>query len=126
MALDQSALLELSEALRSADSGELMRRLLHTMLQALIDAEATAQIGAGPHERTDTRTTQRNGTRDKLVASTAGAAITSCICGSTTRCHGYIGAIGCLAPAVQGSFVVAAGVPVSRVKILGRGRLLSL
>ena len=54
MALDQSALLELSEALRTADSGELMRRLLHTMLQALIDAEATAHIGAGPHERTDT------------------------------------------------------------------------
>ena len=72
MALDQSALLELSEALRSADSGELMRRLLHTMLQALIDAEATAHIGAAPHERTETRTTQRNGTREKLVATTAG------------------------------------------------------
>jgi putative transposase len=72
MALDQSALLELSEALRSADGGELMRRLLLTMLQAVIDAEATAHIGAGPHERTDTRTTQRNGTREKLVATTAG------------------------------------------------------
>jgi putative transposase len=72
MALDQSALLELSEALRDADGGELMRRLLLTMLQAVIDAEATAHIGAGPHERTDTRTTQRNGTRDKLVATTAG------------------------------------------------------
>jgi putative transposase len=72
MALDQSALLELSEALRSADSGELMRSLLHTMLQALIDAEATAQIGADRHERTENRTTQRNGTRDKLVATTAG------------------------------------------------------
>ncbi|SHN52754.1 Transposase (or an inactivated derivative) [Geodermatophilus obscurus] len=72
MALDQSALLELTEALRSADSGELMRRLLHTMLQALIDAEATAHIGAAPHERTDTRTTQRNGSRDKLGATTAG------------------------------------------------------
>jgi putative transposase len=72
MALDQSALLELSEALRSADSGELMRRLLHTMLQALIDAEAAAHIGAERHERSDTRTTQRNGTRDKLVATTAG------------------------------------------------------
>jgi transposase-like protein len=47
MALDQSALLELSEALRSADGGELMRRLLYTMLQAVIDAEATAHIGAG-------------------------------------------------------------------------------
>jgi putative transposase len=72
MALDQSALLELTEALRSADSGELMRRLLHTMLQALIDAEATAHIGAAPHERTATRTTQRNGIREKLVATAAG------------------------------------------------------
>jgi len=72
MALDQSALLELTDALRSADGGEVMRRLLLTMLQALIDAEATAQIGAAPHERTETRTTQRNGSRDKLVATTAG------------------------------------------------------
>lgn len=40
-----------------------MRRLLLTMLQAVIEAEAAAHIGAGPHERTDTRTTQRNGTR---------------------------------------------------------------
>ncbi len=52
MALDQSALLQLTDALRSADGGEVMRRLLHTMLQALIDAEATAHIGAGPHSRT--------------------------------------------------------------------------
>ena len=72
MALDQSALLELTDALRSADGGDLMRRLLHAMLQAVIDAEATAHIGAGPHERTETRTTQRNGTRDKLVATAAG------------------------------------------------------
>src|SRR3954447_731248 len=53
MALDQSALLKLTEALRTADGGELMRRLLHRMLQAVIDAEATAQIGAAPQERTD-------------------------------------------------------------------------
>ena len=32
MALDQSALLELSEALRTADGGTLMRTLLVTML----------------------------------------------------------------------------------------------
>ncbi len=72
MALDQSALLELTEALRSADGGDLMRTLLRTMLQALVDAEATAHIGAERHERTDARTAQRNGTRDKLVATTAG------------------------------------------------------
>jgi hypothetical protein len=32
MALDQSALLELNEALRSADGGELMRMMLLTMV----------------------------------------------------------------------------------------------
>ena len=72
MALDQSALLELVEMLKASDDGELMRKMLTTMLQALIEAEATAFIGAGPHERTDSRTTQRNGTRDKLVTTAAG------------------------------------------------------
>jgi len=72
MTLDQSALLELSQSLKAADSGEMMRTMLGFMLQALVDAEATAQIGAAPHERTDTRTTMRNGTRDKTVSTTAG------------------------------------------------------
>src|SRR3954453_9048157 len=72
MALDQSALLELGASLRSADGGSVMRTLLTTMLQALIEAEATAQIGAEPHERTAARTTQRNGSRDKTVSTTAG------------------------------------------------------
>jgi putative transposase len=72
MALDKSALLELTEALSSADGGQLMRRLLHTILQALIDAEAAEHIGADPHERTEARTTYRNGTRDKTVSTTSG------------------------------------------------------
>ena len=41
MTLDQSALLELTEAMRTADDSTLMRTLLHTILQALVDAEAT-------------------------------------------------------------------------------------
>ena len=72
MALDKSALLELTEALRSADDGQLMRKLLHTILQALIDAEAAQHIGADPHERTEARTTYRNGTRNKTVSTTSG------------------------------------------------------
>jgi hypothetical protein len=35
-----------------------MRRLLATMMQTLVDAEATAFIGADPHERSESRTTQ--------------------------------------------------------------------
>jgi len=72
MALNDSALLEMIEMLRTADGGELMRRLLGGMLQAVVDAEATAHIGAGVHERSEDRTTQRNGTRDKLVTTAAG------------------------------------------------------
>src|SRR5664280_1756783 len=72
MALDKSALLELTEALSSADDGQLMRKLLHTILQALIDAEAAKHIGADPHQRTDPRKTYRNGTRDKTVSTTSG------------------------------------------------------
>jgi putative transposase len=72
IALDQSALLEILEMMRSADDGELMRRLLGTMMQALVDAEATEFIGAEPHQRSEDRTTQRNGTRDKIVTTAAG------------------------------------------------------
>ncbi len=72
MALDQSALLDLLDVMRSADGGDLMRRLLATMLQLLVDAEAAAFIGAQPHERSVARTNQRNGTRDKLVSTATG------------------------------------------------------
>ena len=41
MTLNQSALLELTEMLRTADGGDVMRQMLGFMLQALVDAEAT-------------------------------------------------------------------------------------
>jgi putative transposase len=72
MTLNQSALLELTDVLRTADGGHVMRLMLSAMLQALVDAEATAHIGADPYEHTPTRTTQRNGTREKTVSTTAG------------------------------------------------------
>jgi putative transposase len=72
MALDQSALLGLVEALRTGDGGQMMRSLLQTALQWLVDAEATAHVGAGPYERSETRTTQRNGHRERVVSTTSG------------------------------------------------------
>src|SRR3954462_11928607 len=72
MTLNQSALLELTQMLRTADGGDVMRQMLGFMLQALVDAEATAAIGAAPHERTEDRVAHRNGTRAKTVSTTAG------------------------------------------------------
>ncbi len=43
MALDQSALLEVLDALRTADAGERITQAAETIYQALIDAELTAQ-----------------------------------------------------------------------------------
>jgi putative transposase len=72
MALDQSALLELLEALKAADADDVVRQAVESVFQALIDAEATARIGAAPHERTPARVTQRNGYRDRVLTTTAG------------------------------------------------------
>jgi putative transposase len=72
MTLDQSALLELLESLKLAEVGDRVRQATETLYQALIDAELTAVIGAGPHERTAERTAQRNGHRPRTLTTTAG------------------------------------------------------
>ena len=46
MALDQSALTELLDALRSGGDLDFMREAMQLVLQALIDLEATERIGA--------------------------------------------------------------------------------
>ena len=72
MAMDQSALLELLEALKAAGVDERVRMAAQSMYQALIDAEAEGVIGAGFWERTEGRTAVRNGSRQRLLSTTAG------------------------------------------------------
>ena len=72
MALDHSALLEVLDALKAAEVDDRIRAAAQTIYQALIDAELTAVIGAGPWERSDTRTAQRNGSRSRILTTTAG------------------------------------------------------
>ena len=72
MALDQSALLNLLGELKLTDVTDRIRVATETLYQELIDAEATAFIGAGPFERTTDRTTHRNGTRQRILTTTAG------------------------------------------------------
>ena len=72
MALDQSALSELLDALRAGGDLDVVREALALVLQALIEAEAAQQIGAGRYERSAARTTHRNGTRPRLLSTKAG------------------------------------------------------
>src|SRR3954463_4726515 len=72
MALDQSARLEVLEALKVAEVGDRVRTAAETIYQALIEAELTEVIGAAAHERSQTRTNQRNGHRTRTLTTTAG------------------------------------------------------
>jgi putative transposase len=72
MALDQSALTDLLDALRSGGDLDFMREAMRLVLQALIDLEATEKIGAARYERTDNRTNTRNGSRSRLLSTKAG------------------------------------------------------
>ena len=72
MALDQSALIEVLDALKVAEVDDRVRQAAQTIYQALIEAELTAVIGAGPHERTSDRLAQRNGHRARVLSTTAG------------------------------------------------------
>jgi putative transposase len=72
MALSQSALLDLLDALNASDGVDMVRTAVQAILQELIEAEATAVIGAGPHERSESRVVQRNGHRSRILSTTAG------------------------------------------------------
>lgn len=72
MALDQSALLDLLGQLKLTDVSDRIRTATETLYQQLIEAEATAFIGAAPFERSEARTTQRNGSRPRTLTTTAG------------------------------------------------------
>jgi putative transposase len=72
VARTQSDVTELLDAIRAGGDLDVIRSGVELVLQALIDTEATEVIGAGPHERTETRTNQRNGTRARLLSTKAG------------------------------------------------------
>jgi putative transposase len=72
MALDQSALSELLDALRAGGDLDVVRSGLQLVLQALIELEAAQAIGAEPYERRPERTTHRNGHRERLLSTKAG------------------------------------------------------
>jgi putative transposase len=72
MALDESAMTDLLAALRAGGGLDVVREALALVLQALIEAEAAQQIGAGRYERSEQRTAYRNGNRARLLSTKAG------------------------------------------------------
>jgi len=72
MPISDSAATELVQLFGSGTAGELIPELVRQGLQALIEAEAAAVLGADRHQRTAERRGQRNGSHDRLLATPAG------------------------------------------------------
>jgi transposase-like protein len=72
MALSQSVLSDLLDAFRAGEGVDLVRDAVRLVMQELIEVEAAEHIGADRYERTDTRITNRNGSRPRLLATQAG------------------------------------------------------
>jgi putative transposase len=72
MALSQSVLSELLDAFRAGEGVDLVRDAVRLVMQELIEVEATERIGADRYERAETRVTDRNGSRPRLLATQAG------------------------------------------------------
>ena len=72
MALDQSVLSELLDAFRTGEGLDLVREAVTLVAQELIESELSAHIGAQRYERTESRTTERNGHRARMLSTKAG------------------------------------------------------
>jgi putative transposase len=62
----------LADLLQKAGDGDFLRSVAETVLQMLMEADVESQIGAGRHERSAERLTQRNGYRDRSLDTRLG------------------------------------------------------
>ncbi len=61
-----------AERIAESPDGDLVREMVTFLHQAPIDVEASDAIGAERHERVLTRTTRRNGSRQRRLSTKAG------------------------------------------------------
>jgi len=71
MALSTSALSELLDALRAGDGVDLIRDAVRLVLREPIELNATGRIGAARYERSETRVTERSGSRPRALSTSA-------------------------------------------------------
>ena len=72
MTLTDHDLSELLAALKAGEMTDTLRSSLEWVLQQLIETEATAFIGAGPHERSGERRGHRNGHKPRTLKTRVG------------------------------------------------------
>ncbi len=72
MPIPDSVAAQLAQLPGSGTACELIPELVRQGLQALIEAEAAAALGADRHQRNEQRRGHRNGNRERLLATPSG------------------------------------------------------
>ena len=72
MAIKESAMSEVLDVPQRGEAIDVVRELARVAIWEVIETEFTARIGAGGYERSGERVTHRNGSRPRLLSSTAG------------------------------------------------------
>lgn len=70
--MTETSMAALAELRKGEEGGDFLQEAVRQFVQALMEAEVGAQIGAGRYERSDERTTQRNGYRNRPWDTRAG------------------------------------------------------
>lgn len=70
--IPHAVLKNLLEQIRLTDDIDVLRETAEWTVQQLMEADVTEQIKAGRHERTDSRVTRRNGTRQRTLTTRVG------------------------------------------------------
>ena len=65
--------LPLAELLAKAGDGDFLRSIAEAVVQLLMETDVEGLIGAGRHERSGGRTTNRNGYRDRTLDTRLGS-----------------------------------------------------
>ena len=65
--------LPLAELMAKAGDGDFLRSVAEVVMQMMMEADVEGVIGAGRHERSATRTTCRNGYRDRSLDTRLGS-----------------------------------------------------
>ena len=65
--------LPLAELMAKAGNGDFLRSVAEAVVQLLMETDVDGLIGAGRHERTGERTTNRNGYRDRTLDTRLGS-----------------------------------------------------
>jgi putative transposase len=89
--MTKDTMTRLLDQIQASTDGDFLRAIAAHTLQRLMEFEVDSLIGAGRHERSDERTTYRNGYRDRQLETRLGTLVLSDLGAACRKRHQRVG-----------------------------------